>query len=617
MVSTLHTFHIPVMGTGHSADTPIRLAHFGITSVISVVDDLLLERLRKYYCEKTDRPYQPIPRETPGGRAMRTTAYLNLVHDIVQDNMAAIQNQPFFEDNDKRKYFEMLPASSPVKLDYDRLLSMKPGPERLQLADALTRQMQPGQIEVNIMVKLDRPHFDRNGTPLGEDFSDAKAALKGFADSRLSSGIVFSAGINKGLFRYMMRFKDFYRDATGGLNKKIILKVSDFRSSLVQGRFLAQNGLEVSEYRIESGLNCGGHAFASNGILLPQILREFKENRDQLNTEFQPLITKYYKKMGWPIPDTIAGHHPIVTVQGGIGNNGEDRRLREAFGMDRTGWGSPFLLVPEATCVDSATRELLRKSGKSDLYLSDISPLGVPFNMVHNISSVVWTQDRVSAGKAGSSCPKGFLALSTEFSELPICPAARVYQKKKLAQIDSVIRSSDEKMNTISKMYEKTCLCEHLGNGILIGLGIVDEKDSPSLVCPGPNLAWFDKLYTLREMVDHIYGRSKSLVSELRPHMFANEIVLYVDYFEKLLSKSDLTPKEIKTLAEYKENLEKGMDFCMEISKEPSYPGENLSSIPPCVSVQRNRLNDFWNRSGLAQQLFSVDDACGPLAAAS
>lgn len=612
MLSTLHTFHIPVMGTGHSADTPIRLAHFGISSVISIVDDLLLERLRKYYCETTNRPYQPIPRGELGGRAKRITAYLNLVKDMVQEKMAIIRNEPFFEDNDKRKFFEMLPASSPVKKDYDRLLAMTPGVARKELAEALTLQMQPGDIDVNIMVKLDRPHFDKDGVPLGEDYSDAKAGLKGFADSRLCSGLVFSAGINKGLFRYMSRFRDFYRDETGRMKKKIILKVSDFRSSLVQGRFLAQNGLEISEYRIESGLNCGGHAFASNGILLPSILQEFKENRDRLNTDFQPLIIKYYKKMGWPIPDAIATHQPMVTVQGGIGNNGEDRRLRETFGMDRTGWGSPFLLVPEATCVDGATRELLRKSQTPDLYLSDISPLGVPFNLIHNVSSVTWTQNRVTAGKPGSGCPKGFLALSTEFAEQPICPASRVFQKKKLAQINADSSSSTQKAACVAKMYEKTCLCEHLGNGILIGLGIVEEKQSPSLVCPGPNLAWFDRLYSLREMVDHIYGKSSSLVSDQRPHMFANEIVLYVDYFEKLTAQCDGNPKEVKILAEYKENLEKGMALCLKISSKPAFPGENFASIAPCVETEQKRLDTIWRRSGL-EQIDSKEDGCAQM----
>ena len=51
-----HTFHIPVMGTGHSVDTPIRVAHLGITSVISLVDDILLEKTRKYYNEKYGLP---------------------------------------------------------------------------------------------------------------------------------------------------------------------------------------------------------------------------------------------------------------------------------------------------------------------------------------------------------------------------------------------------------------------------------------------------------------------------------------------------------------------------------------------------------------------------------
>ncbi len=52
-----HKFHIPVMGTGHSADTPIRVAHFGISSVISLVDDILLETIRKYYCQRFNLPY--------------------------------------------------------------------------------------------------------------------------------------------------------------------------------------------------------------------------------------------------------------------------------------------------------------------------------------------------------------------------------------------------------------------------------------------------------------------------------------------------------------------------------------------------------------------------------
>ena len=70
--------------------------------------------------------------------------------------------------------------------------------------------------------------------------------------------------INQGLYSYMTEFQDFYRNASGKIKKKIILKVSDFRSALIQGKFLAKKGLEIYEFRIESGLNCGGHAFPSN-----------------------------------------------------------------------------------------------------------------------------------------------------------------------------------------------------------------------------------------------------------------------------------------------------------------------------------------------------------------
>ena len=62
MKNSPHTFSIPVMGTGHSIDTPIRVAPFGINSVISVVDDLLIERIRKYYAGLYDLAYENIPR---------------------------------------------------------------------------------------------------------------------------------------------------------------------------------------------------------------------------------------------------------------------------------------------------------------------------------------------------------------------------------------------------------------------------------------------------------------------------------------------------------------------------------------------------------------------------
>ncbi len=590
-----HTFHIPVMGTGHSVDTPIRVAPLGITSVISLVDDLLFEKIRKYYSEKYDFPYLKIPANEKDGRAKRITAYLETVRKIVQIKMKDIKEQPFFTNNDKSKYFDLLPEEAPLKREYNRLLNMKAGPERDALAKDLTLRMKPGSIDVNIMVKLDRINFNGNGNQLSDEFSDAKAALRGYANSNLRSSIVFSAGINQSLFTYMTRFRDFYRDKAGEIKKKIILKVSDFRSALVQGKFLAKKGLEVYEFRIESGLNCGGHAFASNGYLLPGVLRDFKKKRKELAKNFLPLIQKHYKKMGREYPESAINSHPLITVQGGIGTHGEVRRLREDFGMDMTGWASPFLLVPEVTTVDDSTRELLRQADEDDLYVSDISPLNVPFNNVYNTGSEIWTHEMAAKGKPGSLCRKGFLVSDTEFTKLPICLASRQYQKRKLEEIDNMALSDVEKERLRGQVVVKACICDHLGNGALIALGIVKERSAPQSICPGPNIAWFKKFYTLQEMVDHIYGRGPSLVSSERPHMFVKEIVMYVDYFEKQVAHCAYTPREIKTLREFKENLEDGMDLCLDIAQKEPYHRENLASIPPCVERQRERLRSIYD----------------------
>ena len=620
MRNHLHRFHIPVMGIGHSADTPIRVAPLGIGSVISLVDDLLLEKIRKYYCGHYGFPYVKLGRSEPDGRAKRITAYLETVREIVQLELEKIKRQPFFELNEKSRYFELLPEEADLKQEYNRLLKMEPGHERDAREEALTEKMRPGAIDVNIMVKLDATNYDSKGSPLGEEFTDAKAALRGYANSRLRSGIVFSAGMNRKLFKYMTRFRDFYRDDTGKIQKRIILKVSDFRSALIQGKFLAKLGLEVHEFRVESGLNCGGHAFPTNGRLLPCLLQEFKEKRELLTTELKPLVERYYEKMGWPYPTSASNGPALVTVQGGLGTHGEACRLRQDFGMDLTGWASPFLLVPEATCVDGPTRNLLAGAGNKDLFVSDVSPLEVPFNNIHGTGSEIWTSKRASTGSPGSSCPKRFLRNNTEFSQRPICLASRKYQEQKLAEIDATAAlSHGEKRRLRGKVVAKTCICDHLGNGALIALGMAKATTSPPLVCPGPNIAWFSRMYTLKEMVDHIYGRGPCLVPADRPHMFAAEIVMFVDHFEKQVASCSCSARELKTLEEFNRNLESGMDFCLAEALKPPYQGENLASIAPCVERQRARLKGIVKKleerigavAGSAAEASATRTTCG------
>ena len=80
-----HTFHIPVLGLGFSVDTPLKVARYGINSVVSVVDDELIERMRLHHAEQNNRSVEPIAKTDPDSRARRITAYLNLMNELVNE----------------------------------------------------------------------------------------------------------------------------------------------------------------------------------------------------------------------------------------------------------------------------------------------------------------------------------------------------------------------------------------------------------------------------------------------------------------------------------------------------------------------------------------------------
>ncbi|HLE64295.1 MAG TPA: hypothetical protein VI750_14185, partial [Pyrinomonadaceae bacterium] len=104
-----HQFHIPVMGTGFTIDTPIRVARFGISSVISLVDDVLIEKVRRYHALREGEPYEAIRNNHPDPRAARITAYLNLVGRIVERQVEALKSAPFEPGSEIQRFFELLP----------------------------------------------------------------------------------------------------------------------------------------------------------------------------------------------------------------------------------------------------------------------------------------------------------------------------------------------------------------------------------------------------------------------------------------------------------------------------------------------------------------------------
>ena len=292
----------------------------------------------------------------------------------------------------------------------------------------------PGSIDVNIMSKGDRDLY-RDGEKLPAKYSDASAALRGFAESTLRSSIVFSAGINPRLYGYVAEFPDFFPDERGELKKKIVLKVSDYHSAAVQGKFLAKRGLWVSEYRVESGLNCGGHAFATKGLLLGPILDEFRRKKQELVEQLHAVYAKALQRRGCAANDVP--REVRISVQGGIGTAAEDALLREHYGADGTGWATPFLLVPEVTNVDEEHLRKLAAASDEDVFLSDSSPFGMPFWNLRNSASEDARRRRIATGQPGSPCIKGFVQLfNAEFTPLPICTASREYQRLKLEQIE-------------------------------------------------------------------------------------------------------------------------------------------------------------------------------------
>ena len=560
-----HTFHIPVLGLGYSVDTPIKVSPYGISSVVSIVDDEMIERMRKFHATENGEVFTPIFSTEQDFRSKRITSYLNLMELIINKKIEDLKKQPFEAGYEITRYFDLLPETSCLKKKYLEMLETDNPEEKKRMQSSLRDKMTKGAIDVNIMSKVDKINVGVAGEILEDQYSDASAALRGFANSNLTSSLVLSAGMNPRLYNYLENFKDFYPDGNGHLQKKIILKVSDFRSAFIQAKFLAKKGIWVSEFRIESGLNCGGHAFATEGFLLGPILEEFKLRKQEMLTDLYVLYQTALAGKGLAINQIPALK---ITVQGGIGTAREDRFLLEHYQVDATGWGSPFLLVPEVTNVDEQTLKDLKEAKSEDYYVSNSSPLGVLFNNFKKSTAEKQRLERIAAGRPGSPCKKKYLVSNTEFTSQPICTASRQYQNLKIKQLESIEPRPvdfDLQMNSIT---EKLCLCEGLSTATLLKNNLLKPRENKAVsICPGPNLAWFSQVYSLDEMVKHIYGKVDLLNKVHRPNMFINELNLYIEHYKKDIEvhARNLSDKKRKYLFKFKEQLLSGIDYYKEL----------------------------------------------------
>ena len=554
-----HSFHIPVLGLGYSVDTPLKVARFGISSVVSIVDDVLLERMREFHSRSRHLPFTAILSGEEDHRARRITAYLNLLEQLVAEQFESLKKQEFTAGTELSRYFSLLPDTSPLKLKYRQLLNAD-AQSAIQLSNELKAAIKPGRIDVNIMSKVDKANYTAEHIYAGDDFTDAIAAMRGFAESDLKAAVVISAGLNPRLYAYMEKCNCFY-PISGQVQKQIILKVSDYRSALIQAKMLAKRGLWISEFRIESGLNCGGHAFATDGLLIGPILEEFKRNRSTLSDEIWKIyelacIAKGFQPEGKPAQ--------LITYQGGIGTAEEHTFLINHYQLDAAGWGSPFLLVPEASNVDEDTLNALVQAEEKDFYISNSSPLGVLFNNFRKSTAEALRLERIEKGRPGSPCKKKYLCTNTEFTEQPICTASREYQRLKLAELETLNLTAEANQKSIEEITEKVCLCEGLCASVYLKNGLLKPRESKAVsICPGPNLAYFSGKYSLDTMIDHIYGRINLLEGVKRPNVFINELNLYLQYLKKDLAGQveAIQEKKGRYFSKFSTQLQQGIDY--------------------------------------------------------
>ena len=91
-------------------------------------------------------------------------------------------------------------------------------------------------------------------------------------------------------------------------------------------------------------------------------------------------------------------------------------------------------------------------------------------------------------------------------------------------------------------------------------------------------------------LVDHIYGRRESLTPSDRPHVFANELELYLDHFAEL-ERTATGTKGARSVQAFRDGLLTGLAHYRKLVLEPAFEGENLASLRAAIERAEERLS--------------------------
>ena len=140
---------------------------------------------------------------------------------------------------------------------------------------------------------------------------------------------------------------------------------------------------------------------------------------------------------------------------------------------------------------------------------------------------------------------------------------------RKIAELRSQDLPEQEYNKQLEEVLEKECLCIGLSNAAIKQYKVAPFKRLQAVnICPGPNIAYFTEIVSLKRMIDHIYGRINIIQHNNRPHMFIKELNLYIEYWSELLrdGKAFTDNKKQAYIQSFYENLSTGISYYRSLS---------------------------------------------------
>jgi len=195
----------------------------------------------------------------------------------------------------------------------------------------------------------------------------------------------------------------------------------------------------------------------------------------------------------------------------------------------------------------------------------------IPFYSLKGNTRDAEKERRIEEGLPGTACPRKYLALNQEFSEAGLCPASFEYQHYKIQRLEEMNLPAEEYRQQYDAITEKSCICAGLGTPALKALGMDTSVEGPGeSVCPSPSIAWFNRTFSLKEMMDHIYGRTSLFDKEQRLNVFLSELHIYVSHLKKEAeeTKYSCSRKHLRTLQSFCDNMKEGIRYYSDLFRK-------------------------------------------------